>query len=113
MRDEESLRYLHHNWALPDHYSGRAPVSGSRAKGLLRRVAARAVFGAMGEYLAAERELVSNLVRLCDALAKRADALEQDIETLTGAVGRELGDLAAHLEDRERIDGARRGADGD
>ncbi len=66
------LDYAHHNWSLP-----RGAQSGSRksARSMIRRVIDRAVFGSLVRYLNHEQELIANLVRLNDALAKRSDEL--------------------------------------
>lgn len=73
MRDEESLAYLHRNWLLPDSFSPEQ--TGGGIKGRVARRLGGLVFRVMQPYLHAERELMANLVRMSDALAKRCDDL--------------------------------------
>lgn len=78
MRAHPGLDYAHHHWALPD----QPPPAGADVKGRVRMLAGRAVFGIFSDYLGKERELVSSLVRLGDALAIRCDELTAQLEGL-------------------------------
>jgi hypothetical protein len=76
VRSPESLDYLHHNWMLPNSFEdpGRP--------GLRAKVASRLgnfVYWVLGPYFRAERDLLSHVVRVNDALEKRCDELTNRI----------------------------------
>ncbi|HXP32683.1 MAG TPA: hypothetical protein VN820_01645 [Acidimicrobiales bacterium] len=73
LQEHPGLDYAHRHWALPDQPSD--PGQGVLARG--RGVFGRWVFHALAHYLHDERQLVSHLVQLNDALAKRCDELAQ------------------------------------
>jgi hypothetical protein len=106
MRDEESLAYLHRNWLLPDTFS--PDRTGSGMKGRIARRVGGLVFRVIQPYLHAEREVVANLVRISDALAKRCDDLAQIITERQVADAESQAKLAALVYDNilETDDGA-------
>ena len=65
------LDFLHRNWALPRTSS----LSSGSIRSRLNKLVSRFVFTAMSGYLSHEQDLLSNVVRLNDALAKRCDEL--------------------------------------
>ena len=97
MTAHPGLKHLHEHWALPDGFDAAGSHGGPRWKQLVWRVAGRVTGGVLHEYMTAERELIANMVQYCDAMAKRVDALERDIDTLAQAGSRQAADLATHL----------------
>ncbi len=75
------LHYAHHHTNLPDR-----PTAGGGVRGWYRRTVGRMVFGILFKYLREERELISNLVQLNDALAKRCDRQAVELEDLREAL---------------------------
>lgn len=94
-RSEESLDYLHNNWALPDSFDPY--VAGSGLKGRLVRLFGRLTFRVLGPYLRRERETIANLVRINDALARRCDDLASEITRRQTQEAANDADLAAWL----------------
>jgi hypothetical protein len=93
------LRYLHEHWVLPDRPGGsRAHASW---RGWLRTLAARLVFSALGDYLTAERELLSRVVQTAEALARRLDALDGEVAELAAEASRQLAELAVYVPEIE------------
>jgi hypothetical protein len=93
---EPSLGYLHEHWVLPD---GKAP-DGARG-GLRGRVAAavaRPVFRLLRRYFDEERELLSRMVQMHDALATRCDDLARALAEREVAEAENLAQLAAWLQ---------------
>lgn len=111
MREEDSLRYLHHHWLLPDTYSPAQNGRGIKAR-MARRFGSL-VFRAMKPYLHAEREVVANLVRISDSLAKRCDDLAQvvtarqisDAESQARLAALIYDNIAESSDDRHRARG--------
>ncbi len=97
MRDEESLAFLHHNWLLPDKFAPHQAGGGARER-IARRFRGL-VFRALQPYFHAERELVANLVRMNDSLAKRCDELAQVITERQVADAENQARLAALVYD--------------
>jgi hypothetical protein len=100
MRHHGALDYLHRNWAIRDTVP---PVSvrvaarrGPRA--LARALANRAVRSSLAPYMEAEQELMAHVVRLCDAMAKRCDALAEADTDCVEEVRTDLIDLATHVQ---------------
>ncbi len=77
MCEEVSLEYLHRHWMLAGTFSGRRAQGGLKER-IARRLTGL-VFRAMGPYLHAEQELMANLVRTNDSLARRCDDLARVI----------------------------------
>jgi hypothetical protein len=96
---EESLRYLHQHWVLPDRPGDSRARAGWR--GWLRTLAARLVFSALGDYLTAERELLSRVVQTAEALARRLDALDGELAELAAEASRQLAELAVYVPEIE------------
>ncbi len=98
MRTEESLTYLHHHWQLPNRYD----TSVIEGKGLKARLAGRVaafVFRVLQPYLSAEQDLIANMVRINDSLAKRCDELSGAIEARQIAEAFSQARLAALIYD--------------
>ncbi len=99
VRNHPALRYLHDNWALRQTMEPPSlRATKARPRGALKALFRRWLYSAMLRYLEDEQELIANMVRLQDALAKRCDALwEEQTETLA-ALRADMLDLAAHVE---------------
>ncbi|HEV2360604.1 MAG TPA: hypothetical protein VGS21_02770 [Acidimicrobiales bacterium] len=107
----ETLVWLHQRWDLrPAIAEGErkaeelgAAGGGRPGRGVDTK---RVVQAQLGPYLAEEHELVANLVRMVDVMAKRIDLIEANQQRVLGAVRSELLDLAAFVDDRLEILGA-------
>jgi hypothetical protein len=75
-----SLEYLHANWALPDTYDSAEAGGGTRGKvlGLFGRMTYRV----LSPYLRKERDLLSHVVRVNEALERRCDDLAAQLQEL-------------------------------
>jgi hypothetical protein len=93
----ETLRWLHEHWDMSD--ARNANPQGNDAKARARMMAWRAVRPCLEPYFQEEQDVIANLVRIVDALAKRVDALASDHARLLGAVRADLVDAAGHFED--------------
>jgi len=72
-RNRASLEYLHHHWQLPHAYGPENAGGGlkGRAVGLFGRL----TFRVLGRYLREERDLLSHMVQVNEALERRCDQL--------------------------------------
>ncbi len=73
VRNRESLEYLHRHWALPDEFDPKDGGGGIRGK--VVGIFGRLTFRVLSRYLQEERELLSHLVRVNEALEQRSDEL--------------------------------------
>ena len=80
VRSRAALEYLHHHWALPDSFDPAA--AGGGPKGKVVGLFGRLTYRVLGPYLREERELLSHLVRVNEALEKRCDELVLRCEQL-------------------------------
>ncbi len=104
-RNRASLEFLHHHWQLPDTY---APEDGGAGlKGKVLGLFGRLTFRVLGRYLRQERDLVSHLVQVSEALERRCDQLTMLIQQLdTEVLDRQVAEarnqavLAVWLHDR-------------
>ncbi len=80
IRNRESLEFLHRHWALPDTFDPADAGSGVRGK--VVSTLGRLTYRVLARYLGAERELLSNLVRVNQALEQRCDELTSRCEQL-------------------------------
>lgn len=96
LAEEESLRYLHEHWALPEVPSGTG--TGGGVRGRLSAVTGRFVFRALGRYLHDERELLGHMVRMNEALARRCDELTRAVADRQVADAENQARLAAWLQ---------------
>jgi hypothetical protein len=97
MQADRELRALHDRWALPDRL---APgQTGSGWKSLVLRPFGRLVFRVLGPYLGAERELLAQMVRTLDALARRCDELTEAMARRQAAEAESQARLATTLDD--------------
>lgn len=95
------LDWLHKHWAVPNTAGEADPVGGRRGwKATLALVVGRLVFGVLRTYLDGEREVVSHMVRLHDAVAKDVDALADHQEAELGVIRSDLLALAAWIDAR-------------
>lgn len=94
----EILRWLHEHWDLGPARD-QAPPAGRGAKARLRVAAWRAVRPCLERYFREEQDVLANLVRMVDVLAKRVDVLAANQSRLLGAVRTDLVDVAGHLEE--------------
>jgi type II secretory pathway component PulJ len=102
----EVVRWLHQHWDLTAARNQNPPGHDARARA--RLLAWRLVRPCLERYFQEEQDLLANLVRAVDALAKRVDALAADQARLLGAVRSDLVDAVAHCE--EAISGLGGGA---
>ena len=80
VRNREDLEYLHRHWALPDTFD--PADAGGGVRGRVVGLVGRLVFRVLGRYLREERELISHLVRVNEALEQRCDELTLRCEQL-------------------------------
>jgi hypothetical protein len=93
-----SLAYLHRHWALKRTLDTAAvPVPRRDPKGAARVLGRRALVALLGRYLDEEQELLANVVRVEDALAKAVDELAERQRWLLDALEADLRDLASAL----------------
>ncbi|HZU80182.1 MAG TPA: hypothetical protein VE991_09730 [Acidimicrobiales bacterium] len=93
VRAEESLAFLHGHWALPDR-----PGGGRGPRALLGRLVGRIVFRVLGHYLLQERELLAQVVRTNETLARRCDDLATVMAERFAAQAENEARLAAWLD---------------
>jgi hypothetical protein len=98
-----SLHHLHHHWDRGGAL--RSASSGRSLKTLLRRIIARLVLAALGQYFAEEQEYRIALAQSIDAIAYRVDEIASaDERALLTLVRNDLLDLARTVEGR--LDGS-------
>ena len=104
-RNRGSLEFLHHHWALPDHFD--PSVAGGGLRGKIFALFGRLTYRVLGPYLRQERDLLAHMVRVnealerrCDELTLRCQQLNQDFLDRQVAEARNLAELALwlHLE---------------
>jgi hypothetical protein len=79
-RNRASLEYLHHHWQLPHTYAPDG--GGDGAKGKAVGLFGRLTFRVLGRYLREERDLLSHVVQVSEALERRCDQLTLIIQEL-------------------------------
>jgi hypothetical protein len=79
-RVRSSLEYLHHHWALPDQFDPQESGRGLRARLML--LVGRLTYRVLGPYFREERQLLSHLVQVSEALQQRCDYLTLRCEEL-------------------------------
>ena len=97
MQVHEVLRWLHQHWDLKP-----ARDEGPQGRGLkarARKAAWRAIRPSLERYFHEEQDILANLIRMVDVLAKRVDAIAANQTRLLGAVRTDLVDVAGHLEE--------------
>jgi hypothetical protein len=94
----DNLRWLHQHWDLRGSLADPPARRGAKAR--VKLLIRRAMRSSLSQYFEEEHELVANIVRVVDALAKRIDDIEADDERLVGALRAELVDLASSVEER-------------
>lgn len=99
LQDHPGLDFAHRHWALPD----QPDPSGHGRRSRLRRICDRLVFAAMRSYLRDERALMSHVVQLNDALAKRCDELAEAYRTLLDELDRRFVDTVTAQEHLARL----------
>jgi hypothetical protein len=93
VRNREDLEYLHRHWALPDNFDPADAGGGLRGK--VVAILGRLVFRVLGRYLREERELISHLVQVNEALERRCDELTLRCEQLNqDMVSRQVSEAA-------------------
>jgi hypothetical protein len=109
-RNRASLEYLHHHWTLPDTFD--PAESGSGIRGRIITLFGRLTYRVLGTYFREERTLLSNMVRVnealeqrCDELTLRCEQLNQDMVDRQAAEAKNQAKLALwlHLEPPETI----------
>jgi hypothetical protein len=90
-----SLEYLHANWALPDTFDPAEAGGGTRGKilGLFGRITYRV----LAPYLRKERDLLSHVVRVNEALERRCDDLAAQVQELKNEMLSRQADEARNL----------------
>ena len=94
----ETLVWLHHHWDLRPTLSDPVFRPGPQAK--LQTLIWRTVRGVLNRYINEEHELIANLVRMADTLAKRVDDLEADHDRLVAGLRAELISLSKLVDER-------------
>jgi hypothetical protein len=100
----DNLRWLHHHWDLHGTLAG--PPAQRGPKGRVKLLIWRVVRSSLNRYFEEEQDLLANIVRTVDVLAKRIDDIEADNERIVGALRAELVDLASSFEGRLEQTGA-------
>ena len=110
-RNRASLEYLHHHWQLPHTYAPED--TGGGAKGRAVGLFGRLTFRVLGRYLREERDLLSHMVQVNEALERRCDQLTLLIQQLhTEVLNRQVAEarnqavLAVWLHSRLPADAA-------
>lgn len=93
----EVIRWLHQHWDLTAARDENPQGTDARARA--RFLTWRLVRPCLERYFREEQDLLANLVRAVDVLAKRVDALAADQARLLGAVRSDLVDAVAHCEE--------------
>lgn len=105
VRSPDSLSFINANWQLPDQFD--PSLAGGGYRGRIRALFGRLTFAVLGPYLKSERDFLSHVVRInnalehrCDELTLRCDQLSHDMLTRQAAEARNLAKLAVmlHLE---------------
>jgi hypothetical protein len=91
------IRWLHNHWDLTAARNENPHGQDPRARA--RLLAWRLVRPSLERYFREEQDLLANLVRAVDVLAKRVDALAADHARLLGAVRSDMVDAVGHCED--------------
>lgn len=73
VRSRSSLEYLHAHWVLPDSFD--PADAGGGIRGRIVGFFGRLTFRVLGRYLTSERELLSRMVQVNQALERRCDEL--------------------------------------
>jgi hypothetical protein len=97
LQTSEPVLWLHSHWDLSATHD-YVPPSISPAKTKARQLAWRVIRPCLDRYFREEQEVVAQLVRAVDLLAKRIDDLASNEQRLLGAVRADLQDLAAHVD---------------
>jgi hypothetical protein len=97
LHTSEPIPWLHRHWDLSGA-TNEVPAASSRSKNAARRFAWRMIRPCLDRYFKEEHELMANLVRGIDLLAKRVDDLSTNEQRLLGAVRADLQDLARHVD---------------
>jgi hypothetical protein len=101
-RSPESLSYVNANWQLPDHFEPDPSRRG--LKGRIVAAIGRISYSVLRPYFKAERDFLSHVVRInnalearCDELTLRCDQLSHDMLARQAAEARNLTKLAVIL----------------
>ncbi len=87
MMDHPSLGYLHENWEIASTIDQQGLRSArGRPKAMAHALFGRMLMRAMEGYIRRDQELISHMVRLQDALAKRCDFLQDRQELILETV---------------------------
>jgi hypothetical protein len=97
VRSDLSLDHLHHHWVLPHQFDPSTAGASGGVKAKLIRIFGRLVFRVLGPYLREERELLSHMVRMNDALARRCDEITLEITRRETSQAKNEARLAAWL----------------
>ncbi len=79
-RNRASLEYLHSHWVLPESFD--PDDAGRGIRGRMLSLFARLTFQVLVRYLHDERQLLSHMVRVNQALEQRCDALTLQLQQL-------------------------------
>ena len=96
VRVSETLSWLHKHWDLQP--STRELPRERGIKGAVRKLAWRVMRPCFARYFKEEQDLLANLVRMVDLLAKQVDHISASQERLLGTVRTDLVDLAGHVD---------------
>jgi hypothetical protein len=98
LRTSEPLTWLHQHWDLSGSQSAPRGAS-SRAKTVAMQAAWRVIRPCLARYWKEEQDVLANLVRVVDLLAKRVDDLAANEQRMLAAVRSDLMDLSGHLDE--------------
>jgi hypothetical protein len=108
VRSADSLSYINAHWQLPDHFD--SSTAGGGIKGRVIALIGRLTFRVLQPYFRSERDFLSHVVRInnalefrCDELTLRCEQLSHDMLARQAAEARNLAKLAImlHLEGDE------------
>lgn len=97
LQASEPIPWLHRHWDLSPTTDNVPPAS-TPAKTAARRLAWRVIRPCLERYFKEEHDIIANLVRAVDLIAKRVDDLAANEQRLLGAVRADLQDLARHVD---------------
>jgi hypothetical protein len=119
VRSPDSLAFINANWQLPDRFD--PATAGGGIRGRIVALFGRLTYRVLAPYLKSERDFLSHVVRInnalefrCDELTLRCQQLNQDMLNRQAAEARNLAKLAVMLHLEPPIDrGPQEGAEDD
>lgn len=106
MQDDPDLAYLNRHWQLATATPVVAGGPFVRVRRWLKAQASGVVESVLARYFQEERDLLANVVRVQNELARRIDALAQEVRVLDGATYRfsaAFREACADLRERDEV----------